>query len=1446
MNSNSPLWLGVDIGSTTVKIVALDPADSRVLYSTYRRHGAKQAETAALALEDLASALPGATFKAAVCGSGGKGAADAIGAQFVQEVVANSLAVRSLYPQARTAIELGGQDAKIIFFHYDEARGRMVASDMRMNGACAGGTGAFIEEVATLLHVPVEKFDALAAKGRKVYDISGRCGVFAKTDIQPLLNQGVRREDIALSTFHAVVKQTVGGLAQGLEIHSPVVFEGGPLTFNRTLVDVFIERLGLSEEGTIIPDSPETLVALGTALSIGAMRSEATLDLAAAPGKLREFARNSGKADDGEVRYFFKDAAEREAFEARHAPPEPFDGRLEPRQRVWIGIDGGSTTSKCAALDDSGRVLATWYAHNRGQPLDVTAKLLGEMRAWFAGRGVEPEVAGVGVTGYAEALFASAFKADYHTVETVAHAAAARHFVPGATFVLDIGGQDMKAIMIDADIVTGIVLNEACSAGCGSFLENFASSLSIKADEIAGRAFASTNPSRLGSRCTVFMNSSIITEQRNGKGPDDIMAGLCRSIVDNVFTKVVRLPNLDALGERIVVQGGTFRNAAVLRAMEQFVDRPVTRAPYPGEMGAIGIALLTKRDAEERGATSSRFPGFAALESFSYERRDGVVCPYCTNNCNRTVIRFSDGSSFVTGNRCERGEQIDASAEVSAEAARKAIRAPDLMKLSERLIFAPREPKRASPEKRIKIGIPRALEFWNSYPFWQAYFRSLGFEVALSSRSTQALFQSGLQNVPSDTVCFPAKLVHGHIRDLVAQKVDRIFMPMLNRLPVENESTTGSHMCAVVKGYPLVIRHSDDPERKAGIPYDCPMFHWFDRESRDAQLAQWTRATFALPDEAIRLAISEGDEAMAEYRREMETEGRLILDSLPLARKPGFAVILAGRPYHGDFLVNHDLSGIFSRLGVPVLTLDSLPGLENTDLSKVRAELTNPFHTRVYAAAMLAARNPDLELVQIVSFGCGHDAIISDEIQTIMREVSGKAPLVLKLDESEVKGPLAIRVRSFIETVAARRAERAFETKELPDPFPAKFLRRHRKELTILVPNVSEWFPKIAGAAMESEGYRVEPLPLGGREAMALGKRFVHNDICYPAQVNIGEALAALGSGRYDPNKVALGLAKAECDCRLAHYAALARKALDEAGYSMVPIITTDRDNKGMHPGFKLGLRFQLRAMWGINMVDALERARRRMRPYERRRGSVDALFEESAELIAAGLRKSTRRAMREFDRAIKRFASLDVDLSYRKPRVFVIGEFLLNFHPGSNNYIEDYLVDHGLEAVFPDVFTPVHRDYYKKESEVREFGIRYPGLDIFANDVTMAMIARVQRIVNAKMRALPWVEPQMPIRELAGLSDDVVHHSFTPGEGWLMAAEILHQAAIGVESFVILQPFGCLPNHIVGRGLIKALKERAPNAQILPLDFDPDTSFANVENRLQMLVINAKESART
>lgn len=1456
MKKKPPYKLGIDVGSTTIKAVVMDSVTNEILYSKYERHNAKQAESLLEMLQEIEKKYDKEPFAAAICGSGGKSIADHTGLYFVQEVVANSIAISKFHPETGTAIELGGQDAKIIFFAKDEHGNKNVVSDMRMNGVCAGGTGAFIDQVAELINIKTEEFGGLAEKGKNVYEISGRCGVFAKTDIQPLLNQGISKEDIALSTFHAIAKQTIGGLAQGTDIMPPVIFEGGPLTFNKRLISVFKERLHLKDEDVIIPERPDIIVAYGAALAIDSIFKDRNENhtIKEIVEKMAKYVDEFKMINASDAESLFKNKEEEEEFSRRHKLPQfnPKQYKRGEIAEVYLGIDAGSTTTKFVLIDKDENIVDKFYSNNSGEPLLVMKEALIGIYDKFKAMGVKLQIKGVGTTGYGEFLFAKALKADYHNVETFAHAKASFKYVPEVSFILDIGGQDMKAINVKNNIITGITLNEACSAGCGSFIETYAKSLKIPVENISEKAIKSESPSKLGSRCTVFMNSSIITEQRNGKSVDDIMAGICNSIIENVFTKVIRASNLEFLGDTIVAQGGTFKNDAVLRALEKYTGKKIVRAPFPGEMGAIGIALLTKHHIDEIESEGKKFEttfiGIEKLKNFAYEKSTGSICKFCQNSCSRTILKFDENNYYVTGNRCEKGEVLgdigdEATQEKLKEITDLRATVPDLVKFRNVELFKKYDSKILAEKKRIRIGIPRVLEFWNSYPFWNSFFTSLGYDVVLSDRSSYKIFESGLQYIPSDTACFPAKLVHGHIKNLIEKKVDRIFMPMIFEMPPENvHSKESVNMCALIQGYPLIVRENDEPQ-KNNVALDIPVFRWFNEKLRNKQLSQYMKETFGEDSKLIKHAIAEGDKAMKLFEKVMREEGQRVLDILEMENRYG--VVLAGRPYHNDELVNHGLSSLFTKYGIPVLTLDAIPDIHSEDVSKSRADTVNPFHTRLFSGAMYAAENKNLEFAQIVSFGCGHDAVNTDEIARIMREISDKEPLILKLDEGETKGPLNIRVKSFIETITERRKSGyAFKTKNMGEPYEVKFQKEDKKNRTICIPNLSESFSYVIEGAIRRQGYKTKVLPIADDRAKALGKIYIHNDICYPAQINIGEMLAMLEAdgGKTDLETLAFGLAK-NCDnCRAGQYAGLARKALDDAGYTNIPIVTTGKDTREMHPGFSLGVGFQISMVYGMAVMDALEDMKLKLRPYEVEKGSVEKVFWKHMNRLSDYIEKGTFKAAKILDEAVKDFNSVQVDMSSKRPRVFIIGEILINFHPTANENIVRYLEKNGMEPVLPSYIDFFRRDVIKVKEGTKRNHLPSPFINNILADITDKVYAKALKSVEEKMEKFKYYEKRKSIHEISENINNFIDKTYTIGEGWLIPAEIMEYAAKGVNAFVIIQPFGCLPNHITGRGLVKSMKKRFPFIRIVSIDYDPDTSFANIENRLQMLIMGTNE----
>ncbi|MCD7801618.1 MAG: acyl-CoA dehydratase activase-related protein, partial [Clostridiales bacterium] len=896
------------------------------------------------------------------------------------------------------------------------------------------------------------------------------------------------------------------------------------------------------------------------------------------------------------------------------------------------------------------------------------------------------------------------------------------------------------------------------------------------------------------------------------------------------------------LGDCIVVQGGTFRNRAVLRALEEYLGAEVKLAPYPGEMGAIGAALAVKRQVEESGyqnGVCSSFIGFDAVERFAYETQTGVPCLGCGNRCSRTIVRFSTGRQWISGNRCEKGA---AEAQDGSTPEKPAKEKPaDLFVERERLLFQDYPYHQAAPDKGEVIGLPRVLEFWDSMPFWSTFFRALGYRVRFSHKSSRKMYEQGLQYVASDTVCFPAKLVHGHIMELKQAGVDRIFFPYVMHMPPEGVDKLSPYVCSVLQGYPMVVRNSQDPGRGGKVVFDTPVFHWFAEKDRKKQICRYAEETLGVTKEEAESAFQDGERALLTFRNTLTGRGEEVLRQVH--ESGSYAVVLAGRPYHTDPFICHDIFKRFEERGVPVLTVDSLPHLSEQDLKNTTIEITNNFHTRMLEGAMVAAKDPSLEYVQIVSFGCGHDAILSDEISRILTESGGKSPLILKVDESDATGSLGIRIQSFLETIEIKRRDARLREamlhcyRALPEPSPTKFYKQDKKTRTILVPNISGEVSVLLSAIMEKENYKVQTLPIGGREQIALGKKYVHNDICFPCQMVIGELISALQKGHYRQDEVAVAMVKFQCDCRMSHYAGLLRKGLDRAGFTEVPIVTTDMgDTKEMHPGVAvLGVSAVWEAVWTFMMLDILTDLCRKIRPYELHPGETDEVYQNCVEQIAEGIRSGVGNARRAFARCIDRMGQIPYDRSHLKPKVFVTGELLVTYHPGSNFNIERYLEANGMETAFPRITDQLRKDFRASECEIRDYHANIPPYP----QLVEGLFDYVQRQLEKVAIRHPLYEYAKKPKELYQEVSEIIPETLSCGEGWLMAAEIAHNAKAGVKSFIILQPFGCLPNHVCGRGVIKRLKEEYPDISILPLDLDPDTSYANVENRLQMLIMN-------
>ena len=977
------LRIGIDIGSTTVKVVVLDE-QNKLLFRSYERHYSKARERACETLHSIQDKLAGKDVRLVITGSAGLGVAKAAGIDFVQEVYATAAAVNTYIPGTDAVIELGGEDAKIIFFGG--------ALEERMNGSCAGGTGAFIDQMATLLKMSADEMDAAAQRAEKTYTIASRCGVFAKSDVQPLINQGAKAEDISASIYQAVVNQTIAGLAQGRPIKGNVLYLGGPLTFSRVLRESFDHTLGV--QGTC-PENSLLYVALGAAFY-----SDQEFDL----NQVADDLQKHGAAETyRSLPPLFSSREEYEAFRARHAkatvPQVPFGA--DYAAPVHIGVDSGSTTVKLVVIDQDARILFSDYRPNLGNPVPLIRQVLQELYDEHPAL----HVASVTTTGYGEDLAKNAFHADYGVVETVAHFTAARHFLPNVDFIIDIGGQDMKCFKIEDGAISNIFLNEACSSGCGSFLQTFAQALGYDVKEFAQLGLFAERPVDLGSRCTVFMNSSVKQAQKDGATIENISAGLSMSVVRNAIYKVIRASSPEELGRNIVVQGGTFYNEAVLRAFEKEMGVEVIRPNIAGLMGAYGAALFGRGKA--RADQTSTLLNRQELADFRQET-ESRVCGLCGNNCQLTINTFADGATFISGNRCDR--PVTGKADTGER---------NLYEYKRKLILG----YKPVPGRRGKIGLPLCLNMWELLPFWHTFFTKLGFAVYHSPFSSRDLYLKGQGTIPSDTACFPAKLAHGHIQFLAKLGLDAIFYPCMT-YNLDEGLGDNHYNCPVVAYYPEVIAGNCPEVQQTKFIYDYVGLH----RPKDFTKKIFTILRSYFPDITKGEVKEATDAAYAEYAHHMSLirkEGERIIDQ---ARAEGRRIIvLAGRPYHVDPEVNHGIDTLITRAGAAVITEDSISNRVEKFPTTVLNQWT--YHARLYAAARYCCTQRDMDLVQLVSFGCGVDAITSDETREIL-QAGGKLYTQLKIDEITNLGAVRIRLRSLFAALDEQDEARETARKE--------------------------------------------------------------------------------------------------------------------------------------------------------------------------------------------------------------------------------------------------------------------------------------------------------------------------------------------------------------------------------------------------------------------------------
>ena len=1538
-----PLRVGLDIGSTTVKAVVLDQTDSldAVLFSDYRRHHANVRATVAGLLEDIHKELESLgrgdePIRLAITGSGGLALADNLHVPFVQEVIAETRAIDEEYPQADVIIELGGEDAKITYLK--------PTPEQRMNGSCAGGTGAFIDQMATLLDTDAAGLNEMAKHYETLYPIASRCGVFAKTDLQPLINDGAAKPDLAASIFTAVATQTIAGLASGRPIHGTVIFLGGPLFFMSELREAFHRALEGKVDEFIVPTDAHLYVAFGSALLAGEpdqleegqhFEARTCADILKSLEDLKNLPANTPTMPP-----LFPTEADREAFNERHHREHVHIGTLEGAQGPhFLGIDAGSTTIKATLVNDDREIVWSSYATNEGSPLTAAVNIVKQIQSQL------PEGAWIArscATGYGEGLITTGLHLDEGVVETMAHYRGAEMVSPGVTAVIDIGGQDMKYLAISDGVIDSIAVNEACSSGCGSFLQTFAQSMGLTIEEFTQAALNSTHPVDLGSRCTVFMNSSVKQAQKEGATMEDIAAGLCYSVVRNALYKVIKLRDSGELGDTVVVQGGTFLNDAVLRAFELLTEREVTRPNIAGLMGAYGAALTARMhytdvaegldDGDANAAegntvtidgvthTASSIVSGSELDNLSMTtERD--VCKLCQNHCKLTITTFQDGSRYVTGNRCERG----------GDSKKQRSDRPNLYDYKYKRCFAYRRltDKKAT---RGEIGIPRVLNMYENYPFWFTLLTSLGFKVMISGRSSHELFETGIESIASENICYPAKLVHGHIKWLLNKGIKTIFYPCVSYEEDFVPNTDNHYNCPVVANYPVVIGANMPELREEGVRYMRPYFNMANHElmvDRIVEEFAWANVTREEAETAVKAAYAENEV----FKHDVQMEGLKALAYMKEHDCKG--IVLAGRPYHVDPEINHGIPETICALGMVVLSEDSIcelqPG-EKLNLSEFLAEgeedprkknangfrhvddrkvtkmplrVTNQwaYHARLYAAANFVASYPGLELVQLNSFGCGLDAITTDQVSEILAD-KADVYTMLKIDEVSNLGAAKIRLRSLKAAVEERERNKkngGFRKTGSEAPTPgrqvmldtvmkanpklteavtaaskraagnggsahntatmSKYANRipfgeDMKDYTIVAPQMSPIHFSLVESVIRSGGYKFDILKHASREDVETGLKYVNNDACYPAIMVIGQLVDAILEGKYDPDHTALAITQTGGMCRATNYFGLIRKALVDAGYPQIPVIAISTQGIEDNPGFKATPALLHRAIKALIIGDLLMKCLYRVRPYEVTPGSANKLYHTWDTIVRETLEhhghsKTARKFIGKgylpyptlVKEIVKSFDALPLKDEPRKVRVGVVGEILVKYQPDANNHVVDVIESQDCEAVVPGIM-----EFMTTRPYISDWNEHYLGMG--GSKIGYALMRKGLDLYNAPVReaislAHGKFSQDLPMPELVKKAGEVTSVGVQAGEGWLLTAEILELIESGCPNVVCAQPFACLPNHVTGRGMFGKIRRLYPEANIVSIDYDPGASEANQLNRIKLMISAAKKAAR-
>lgn len=1407
---NSTINLGIDIGSTTLKVVILD-TNKQILYSDYRRHNMNIREAIVAAIDPISQQFPQSTLRVAVTGSVGMSYAECWNVPFVQEVIAAATVIKQQFPQTKTLIDIGGEDSKMIFF--EEGR----VPDIRMNGNCAGGTGAFIDQTASLLNVTPTELNALASQATTTYPIASRCGVFSKTDIQNLLARNARKEDVALSVFHAVTLQVIGTLSRGVDAAAPVFFCGGPFAFLPILKETFLKKLGLSEEDCLpVPDA-RIVPALGTALR--------AMHLCTQPLTMADFkhaiTHNAISVESTLLHRLpplFQDNTDFYQWKTQkqnyYVPRISFE-QLQSNE-VFLGIDSGSTTTKFVVLDKLGNLLFSDYRPNNGNGFEAFRQALQKFQDACQEHNFTPQIVNSAVTGYGENLLKAGYGLHHGIVETMAHYLGAKKVSPDVSFILDIGGQDMKAIFVENQTIQRLEINEACSSGCGSFIETFAKMLGYSIADFAQLACTAPHPYDLGTRCTVFMNSKVKQAMREGATPADISAGFAYAVIKNCLFKVLKLRQTKELGDHLVVQGGTFKNLAVVRALELLTGKEVRFSDIPELMGAYGCALFAKEQPVNNTLTLNEL---LSIKQFQTEPQ---TCSGCHNHCSVIQYTFSNGNPYYTGNNCEKIFSNTSEG-----------RAKGKNQHHERLKLLYHRTPLSAQEAKLTIGIPRSLGNFELYPFWHALFKACGIATVLSNPSTIPLYEKGLHTVMSENICFPAKLMHGHIYDLAARKVDRIFYPFVVMESKADYEVQNSYNCPVVAGYSDVLKSAINTQEYFGIPFDAPVISFNDDTFLQKSCLDYL-TTLGIDKITAQLAITFAKKTQQEYLYEQHRRAKEIVQEARNAHR--MVIVLAGRPYHSDPLIQHKISDVLADMGIDVVTEFVADKNDVSVYQELMAVTQWTYPNRIFKAAHYVAQSHDnIYFMMLTSFGCGPDAFIIDEVHDILHR-KGKSLTLLKVDDINNIGSLRLRVRSMVESLQFSQKRVVNKPFISTPPFQLPDKRR-----TIIAPYFANGYSEFIPTIFQMAGYNLVTLPLGDKACVDLGLQYANNEVCYPATIIVGSILKALRSGQYNLNDIAVIISQTGGQCRATNYIMLIKKALIEAGFSHIPVLSLALGNTlaNEQPGFVFNAKeLALPALFTLFYADCLSRIYYAARPREKNRGIAKDLHQKYIELGLPLIKQKKYRGLRQLlHSAAKEFAA-NVDTSKKLPKIGVVGEIFIKYNTFGHLNILDFLADQGVEVVAPSMYNFFMNSFVNQHIN-KKHHIKPVAFPLFFTDAVYHLIARFAKKFDQACQPFPYYRPFPNMFHEAHLASRVINMAANFGEGWLIPAEVSSLAESGVKNILCLQPFACISNHIIAKGIEKKIRQIYPELNMLFIDFDGGTSEANVLNRLHFMIEN-------